>query len=56
MFPVERGSVTGDVIRTGKTITVADAAADGRVVQPVVRAGVGLALFVPLLGATASAR
>jgi signal transduction histidine kinase len=49
VFPVE-GSVTGDVIRTGKTITVADAAADGRVVQPVVRAGVGPALFVPLAG------
>jgi signal transduction histidine kinase len=48
-FPVE-GSVTGDVVHTGKTIALADAAGDGRVAQPVVWAGLGPALFVPLAG------
>jgi signal transduction histidine kinase len=47
VFPVE-GSVTGEVIRTGKAVVLADASADERVVQPIVRAGVGPALFVPL--------
>jgi signal transduction histidine kinase len=38
------------VIDAGKTIALADAAADGRVAQPVVWAGLGPALFVPLAG------
>jgi signal transduction histidine kinase len=46
-FPVE-GSVTGEVIRTGKAVLVADASADERTVQPIVAAGLGPALFVPL--------
>jgi signal transduction histidine kinase len=47
-FPVE-GSVSGEVIRTGKTVALADAAADQRVRQPVLRAGgIGPALFAPL--------
>jgi signal transduction histidine kinase len=46
-FPAE-GSVTGEVMRTGKAVVLADAAADGRGAQPVVRAGVGPAVFVPL--------
>jgi len=48
-FPVE-GSVTGEVIRTGKAVLVADASADERTVQPIVTAGLGPALFVPLAG------
>jgi signal transduction histidine kinase len=48
-FPIE-GSVTGDVVDTGKTIALADAAGDGRVAQPVVWSGLGPALFVPLAG------
>ncbi|HZA82454.1 MAG TPA: GAF domain-containing sensor histidine kinase, partial [Actinomycetes bacterium] len=43
-----RGSVTGEVIRTGKAVILADASADERVVQPVIRAGVGPAVFIPL--------
>ena len=47
VFPAE-GSVTGEVLRTGKAVVLADAAADGRSAQPIVRAGVGPAVFVPL--------
>jgi signal transduction histidine kinase len=47
VFPVE-GSVTGEVIRTGKAVILADAMVDHRLVQPVVRAGVGPAVFIPL--------
>jgi signal transduction histidine kinase len=46
-FPTE-GSVTGEVLRTGKAVALADAAADDRIAQPIVRARVGPALFVPL--------
>jgi signal transduction histidine kinase len=46
-FPVE-GSVTGDVLRTGKAVALADASADDRAAQPIVRARVGPALFIPL--------
>jgi hypothetical protein len=41
------GSVTGEVIRTGKAVVLADASADERVVQPIVRAQVGPTMFVP---------
>jgi signal transduction histidine kinase len=47
VFPAE-GSVTGDVIRTGKAVVLADAGTDPRGAQPIVRAGVGPAVFVPL--------
>ncbi|HEX8134755.1 MAG TPA: GAF domain-containing protein, partial [Actinomycetes bacterium] len=47
VFPVE-GSVSGEVIRTGKAVVLADAAADPRVSQPVVGGGIGPAAFVPL--------
>jgi signal transduction histidine kinase len=47
VFPAE-GSVTGEVLRTGKAVVLADAATDGRVAQPIVAAGVGPAVFVPL--------
>jgi GAF domain-containing protein len=47
VFPAE-GSVTGEVIRTGKAVVLADASADDRVVQPIVRAEVGPAMFIPL--------
>jgi signal transduction histidine kinase len=47
VFPVQ-GSVSGEVIRTGKPVVLADASADPRIAQPVVRAGVGPALFLPL--------
>jgi signal transduction histidine kinase len=47
VFPGE-GSVTGEVIRTGKAVVLADASADERVVQPMIRAGVGPAVFIPL--------
>jgi GAF domain-containing protein len=47
VFPVE-GSVTGEVIRTGKAVVLHDASVDERAAQPIVRAGVGPALFVPL--------
>jgi signal transduction histidine kinase len=33
------GSVTGEVIRTGKAVALADASADARSAQPTVRAG-----------------
>jgi GAF domain-containing protein len=46
VFPAE-GSVTGEVVRTGKAVVLADAAADDRSAQPIVGAGVGPALFVP---------
>jgi signal transduction histidine kinase len=47
VFPAE-GSVTGEVIRTGKAVLLADASTDERVVQPIVRAQVGPAMFIPL--------
>ena len=47
VFPAE-GSVTGEVIRTGEAVVLADASADERVVQPIVRARVGPAVFIPL--------
>jgi GAF domain-containing protein len=48
MFPIE-GSVSGEVIRTGKTVVLADATGDQRVRQPAMRAGgIGPALFAPL--------
>jgi signal transduction histidine kinase len=48
MFPIE-GSVSGEVIRTGKTVVLADATGDRRVWQPALRAGgIGPALFAPL--------
>jgi signal transduction histidine kinase len=47
-FPVQ-GSVSGEVVRTGKMVVVADAAGDERVRQPVVAVGgIGPALFAPL--------
>jgi signal transduction histidine kinase len=36
------------VLRTGKTVILADASADERVAQPIVRAGLGPALLLPL--------
>src|SRR4029453_1890268 len=47
VFPAE-GSVTGEVIRTGKAVVLADASADERVAQPITRAEVGPAVFIPL--------
>jgi signal transduction histidine kinase len=46
-FPAS-GSVTGEVLRTGKAVALADASADDRMAQPIVRARVGPALFIPL--------
>jgi signal transduction histidine kinase len=47
-FPTE-GSISGDVIRTGKAVVLEDSAADERVAQPFIRSGaVGPAMFVPL--------
>jgi signal transduction histidine kinase len=46
-FPVQ-GTVTGEVLGTGKAVGLADASADERAAQPIVRPGVGPALFVPL--------
>ena len=47
-IPVER-SVSGEVLRTGKTIAVPDVATDTRVAHPALREqGFGPALFVPL--------
>jgi signal transduction histidine kinase len=43
-----QGSVTGEVIRTGKAVVLADASVDERVIQPIVRAEVGPAVFIPL--------
>jgi signal transduction histidine kinase len=46
--PVQ-GSVSGEVLRTGTTLVVADGAADERVFRPVVEVGgLGPAMFVPL--------
>jgi signal transduction histidine kinase len=47
VFPAE-GSVTGEVIRTGKAVVLADAGSDDRTAQPIVAARVGPAVFVPL--------
>ena len=48
VFPVE-GSVSGAVIRTGKTVVLADAARDERVRLPALRGGgIGPVLFAPL--------
>jgi signal transduction histidine kinase len=47
IFPAA-GSVTGDVLRTGKAVALADASTDDRMAQPIVRARVGPALFIPL--------
>ena len=47
VFPAE-GSVTGDVIRTGKAVVLADAGADDRSAQPIVAAEAGPAVFIPL--------
>jgi signal transduction histidine kinase len=47
VFPAS-GSVTGEVLRTGKAVALTDASADDRMAQPIVRAGVGPALFIPL--------
>lgn len=47
-FPA-KGSMSGQVMRTGRPLAVPDASADERVHQPVVRiGGIGPALFVPL--------
>ena len=53
VFPAE-GSVTGEVMRTGKAVVLADASADERVLQPIVRAGVGPAVFIPLAARSGS--
>jgi signal transduction histidine kinase len=46
--PVQ-GSVSGEVLRTGKTVVIADSAADERVFRQVVEVGeLGPAMFVPL--------
>ena len=47
VFPAE-GSVTGEVIRTGKAVILTDASVDERVVQPIVAAEAGPAVFIPL--------
>jgi signal transduction histidine kinase len=47
VFPAQ-GSVTGEVMRTGKAVVLADASADERVIQPIVRAEVGPSVFLPL--------
>jgi signal transduction histidine kinase len=47
VFPAS-ASVTGEVLRTGKAVVLANASADDRTVQPIVSAGVGPALFIPL--------
>jgi signal transduction histidine kinase len=48
VFPVE-GSVSGEVMRTGKAVALADASADERTAQPMVGARIGPALFIPLV-------
>jgi GAF domain-containing protein len=53
VFPAD-GSVTGDVIRTGKAVVLADAGADPRSAQPIVAAGAGPAVFIPWRCAAAS--
>jgi signal transduction histidine kinase len=46
--PVQ-GSVSGEVLATGKTVVIADGASDQRVFRPVVEVGeLGPAMFVPL--------
>ncbi|MGH2555067.1 MAG: GAF domain-containing protein, partial [Actinomycetota bacterium] len=48
VFPID-GSVSGEVIRSGKPVVLADASADDRVYQPVVRVGgMGPTMLVPL--------
>jgi hypothetical protein len=48
LLPVD-GSLSGDVIRTGRHVVVNDASHDPRVAQPGVRLGVfGPTVFVPL--------
>jgi signal transduction histidine kinase len=47
VFPAE-GSVTGEVIRTGKAVVLADAGTDPRSAQPIVTADAGPAVFIPL--------
>jgi GAF domain-containing protein len=47
VFPAQ-GSVAGDVVRTGEAVVLADAGADPRAAQPIVAAGVGPAVFIPL--------
>src|SRR5262249_38330706 len=50
VFPVE-GSISGEVIATGRPVALADASSDERRAQPIVSAGeAGPALFVPLVG------
>jgi signal transduction histidine kinase len=47
--PVE-GSISGEVMRTGRPVTVTDASVDSRAFQPMVSAGrIGPATFVPLV-------
>lgn len=49
-FP-RRGSVSGEVFSSGRTVVLDDASKDYRVAQPQVRAGdIGPAVFVPLVG------
>lgn len=49
VFPIEE-SVSGEVIRSGKPVVLADASADDRVHQPVVRlGGMGPTMLVPLI-------
>jgi two-component system, NarL family, sensor histidine kinase DevS len=50
VFPIE-GSISGEVVRTGRSVAIEDATADPHTLQPIVRAGdVGPALLVPLNG------
>ena len=53
MFAAE-GSVTGEVIRTGKAVVLADASADERVVQPLSEPGSGRRCSSPWPCATPS--
>lgn len=47
-FPVD-GSISGEVMRTDRAVTMEDASSDPRTYQPIVRAGdMGPAIFVPL--------
>jgi signal transduction histidine kinase len=47
-FPRE-GSIAGDVIAEGRAVVLDDVSGDDRVDQPMVRAGLGPAMFVPLV-------
>jgi two-component system, NarL family, sensor histidine kinase DevS len=47
IFPAQ-GSVTGEVLGSGQAVVLADAGSDPRAAQPIVAAGVGPAVFVPL--------